>query len=323
MAGIKAILMLALFATSVAASAKIDYTVPDGFVGRISAVDYRYILERSLKRVAESDKIKKVEQGEIQLADGKIVNMHNLLHRCIAADKKEWNGLIDEHFKRLASIYKSPVDATNYQKIKKFLGYRVYPREAIDRYKAAGKMVIRKDLAGTYTVLMLDLPTTWASITRDNFKKWKISKSEAFKQADRNMSRKSLKVGSEPVKIKPDIDFKFSYVEDNDYAASFAIGGLRSGAIKPAAWGLVIAIPNNGFATWVKVSREKPVDFILFIQVFDKAIKKAFNENEKGISPEFYWYYKNKFTPIRTFYKNERLNVINPEGLSELMSEQK
>ena len=88
--------------------------------------------------------------------------------------------------------------------------------------------------------------------------------------------------------------------------------------------GSVVAIPNKGLVDICRISREKPLDFVKFIQLTKPIIEKSFQEHPQPISDQYFWYYKRKFTKIKILKEADgNINVISPFGLSELMTEQK
>jgi hypothetical protein len=89
-------------------------------------------------------------------------------------------------------------------------------------------------------------------------------------------------------------------------------------------WGSVVAIPNKGLVNICKVSKDKPVDFVKFIQQTKPIVEKSYNEHPQPISNQYFWYYKGLFTKIKTMTdKNGAINVFSPVGLTELMTKMK
>ncbi|MEK6155696.1 hypothetical protein WIW50_20740, partial [Flavobacteriaceae bacterium 3-367] len=88
-------------------------------------------------------------------------------------------------------------------------------------------------------------------------------------------------------------------------------------------WGSVVAIPNKGIVNICKVSKDEPLDFILFIQKFKPVVEQFYNQHPQPISANFYWYYNGQFTRINVIDSNGEINVISPMGLTELMTKKK
>jgi hypothetical protein len=79
-------------------------------------------------------------------------------------------------------------------------------------------------------------------------------------------------------------------------------------------------MPNKGLVNICKISKDKPVDFVKFIQRTKPLIEKSYQEHEQPISDQFFWYYKGQFTKIDVLTEaNGNINVISPSGLTALM----
>lgn len=83
-------------------------------------------------------------------------------------------------------------------------------------------------------------------------------------------------------------------------------------------------MPNKGLVDICKISRDKPVDFVKFIQMTKPLIEKSYQDHEQPIADQFFWYYKGKFTKINVLTDaNGSVNVTSPPGMAELMTERK
>jgi hypothetical protein len=86
-------------------------------------------------------------------------------------------------------------------------------------------------------------------------------------------------------------------------------------------WGCAIAIPNKGLVDLCRISRDKPVDFVKFIQLTKAFIEKSYTGHPQPISNQYFWYYKGKFTRINVSTAPDgHINVLSPNGLTELMT---
>jgi hypothetical protein len=116
----------------------------------------------------------------------------------------------------------------------------------------------------------------------------------------------------------------FIFLGNEDYAASFVLDLANNSPEFVGSLGSVIAIPNKGLVNICAISKEKPLDFVNFIQFFKKPVEKFYAQHQQSISKDFFWYYKGKFTKINVLEDNNgNVNVISPMGLTALMSEKK
>jgi hypothetical protein len=279
--------------------------------------------------VAKRYSIDYVKDGTIFLIQGqemKAMNLHNLIGKCVAVkDKSKWNIIIQGHFNNLFSSIdeEKKIDPKNYETIKKYLSLRIYPVETIRQRGGISSLVARKDLEGTYTLLMLDLPGAFRAVQIQVFSLWGKDTSEVFKIAQENVNKHQIK----KVTQKFDIDgtsVEISFLGNEDYAASYALDLINNSPELVGEWGSVIAMPNKGIVDICKVSRDKPIDFVKFIQRIKPSIEQSYHEHEQPISDQFFWYYQEHFTRINIITQADgNINVISPFGLSSLMTEKR
>ena len=308
---------------------KIDYNIPEGYGNDISKDDYKMLVNIAVPIVAKRDSINYVKDGTIFLIQGqemKAMNLHNLIGKCVAVkDKSKWNNVIQGHFDNLFSSIdeEKKIDPKNYETIKKYLSLRIYPVETVRQRGGISSLVARKDLEGTYTLLMLDLPGAFRAVQIQVFSLWGKDTSEVFKIAQENVNKQQIK----KVTRKFDIDgtsVEISFLGNEDYAASYALDLVNNSPEFVGEWGSAIAMPNKGVVDICKISRDKPVDFVKFIQRIKPTIEQSYHEHEQPISDQFFWYYQGHFTRINIITQADgNINVISPSGLSSLMTEKR
>ena len=325
------IIALLIFLTSQMPSfgQKIDYSIPEGYGNDISKDDYKILVDIAVPIVAKRYSIDYVKDGTIFLIQGqemKAMNLHNLIGKCVAVkDKSKWNIVIQGHFDNLFSSIdeEKKIDPKNYETIKKYLSLRIYPVETVRQRGGISTLVARKDLEGTYTLLMLDLPGAFRAVQIQVFSLWGKDTSEVFKIAQENVNKQQIK----KVTQKFDIDgasVEISFLSNEDYAASYALDLVNNSPELVGEWGSAIAMPNKGIVDICKISRDKPVDFVKFIQRIQPTIEQSYHQHEQPISDQFFWYYQGHFTRINVITQADRsINVISPFGLSSLMTEKR
>ena len=320
--------MLALMLTFTVASfgQKITYNIPEGYENDISKTDYKKIVDIAVPVVAKRYSIDFVKDGAIQLKEGQemqILNLHNLIGKCVAVkDKSQWDKVIQGHFENLFSSIdeQKKIDPTDYQSVKKYLSLRIYPEEYINQRGGISSLISRKDLEGTYTLLMLDLPGAFTPVQKEMFSFWKLDTPVVFKVAQENINKQQI----EKVTQSFDTDggkIEISFLGNEDYAASYALDLMNNSPEFVGEWGSVVAMPNKGLVDICKVSKDKPLDFVKFIQQSKQLVEEYYQQHEQPISDQFFWYYKGRFTRIMVLTEaNGNINVISPFGLAEIMT---
>jgi len=316
---------LILIASLNLSAQKINYSIPDGYENEISKKDYKYLVNESVKAVSKNYKITSIKSGVIELEKGQdysIVNLHNLILNCSQIDKENWSEFINSHFQ---SMYESmekqkQLDPNKFETLVDYLSIRIYPENYVTQNGGTDKLISKKQLDGTISLLVLDLPSTFASVQKEMFDLWNKPIDEVFDIAQKNINRQEFTKATEYFDVNGQ-KIEVNFIENEDYGASLALDLISNVPEFVGEWGSVIAIPNKGIVDICKITKDKPLDFILFIQQFKPVVEKFFNQHPQRISRDFYWYYNNKFTKINISKNNGEFNVISPIGLTELMTE--
>jgi hypothetical protein len=308
---------------------KINYNIPDGYEKDISKDDYKKVVDISVPIISKRYAIDFVKDGTVQLKAGQdmqALNLHNLIGKCVVVkDKSQWDKIIQEHFDNMFSSIdeQKKIDPENYETIKKYLSIRIYPKETVTQRGSTASLVAKTDVEGTYTLLMLDLPGAFTPVQKQIFDLWEKDTSEVFKIAQQNINKQQVK----KITQKFDIDgtnVEMTFLGNEDYAASYALDLITNSPDLVGEWGSVVALPNKGLVDICKISKDKPLDFIKFIQRTKPLIEKSYNEHPQQISDQYFWYYKGKFTRINVLTDTKgSINVISPFGLTALMTEKK
>ncbi|POS00610.1 hypothetical protein Q361_1451 [Flavobacterium croceum DSM 17960] len=306
---------------------KIDYSFPEGYENEISKKDYTDLVNESVKAISKNYKVVSVEKGVIELEKGQdynILNLHNLILKCSEVGKEKWISLINSHFD---SMYESmekqkQLDQNKFETLIDYLTIRIYQESFVIQNGGIDNLIAKKDLDGTFSVLMLDLPSAFTPIKKDMFNLWNKKSDEVFNIAQKNVNKQEFTKGTETIDAdgqKIDI----SFIENENYGASIALDLKNNAPEFIGELGSVIAIPNKGIVNIFKISKNKPLDFMLFIQKCKPIVENFFNQHPQPISKDFYWYYSGKFTKINIAEKNGEFIVIAPIGLTELMAVKK
>lgn len=307
----------------------VTYDIPAGLETSISQEDYHFLVDTSIAVVEERYRIDSVKGGTIRLAAGqdlRAFNLDNLILKCAAVkDRTAWPAIIRDHFHTIyASVdAQRKIDLSNYDAVRKYLSIRIYSDEAVGRHGGPGALVSRVDLEGTHTVLMLDLPGAFTAVQRKDYDHWKKGLDEVFRVAQDNVDSQQVEKITKMTDVGGD-SIAVSILGSDDYAASYALDLARNSPDLVGDWGCAISLPNRSLVALCRISHDKPVDFIKFIQLTKDYLEQAFQQHPQRISDRFFWYYQGKFTPIRVETQGDgNINVVAPFELAELMSKKK
>lgn len=305
----------------------IDYSFPEGYENEISKKEYKYLVNESIKAITRNYKIASITEGVVTLEEGQdysVVNLHNLILKCSEIDKEKWSELINSHFD---SMYESvekqkELDPKKFETLVDYFSIRIYQESFVKQNGGTDNLIVKKHLDGTLSLLMLDLPSTFSPIQKDMFDLWNKTADEVFEIAQKNVNKQEFTKATETIEISGE-KIEVSFIENEDYGASIALDLKNNVPEFIGEWGSVIAIPNKGIVDICKVSKERPLDFVLFIQKFKSIVEQFYNQHPQPISTDFYWYYDGQFTKINVIDNNGEINVVSPLGLTELMTEKK
>ncbi len=321
-------LLLNIFFCSSVYSQPIDYNVPPGYKKIIKKNEYKKIIDIAVPIVAGRYTIENIREGAIYLKESQelqVIGLAEIILKCKeASDQQKWTLIIEQHLNSLFSAIdqKKNLDINQFETVRQYLSIRIYPAEMIDRRGGPENLVVRSDLEGTYTLLMLDLQSAFTPVQQSVFLLWNKNIDDVFKVAQENINRMQINKEVREVKAgKTKVEAIF--IENEDYAASYALDLLNNSPEYVGDWGSVVAMPNKGIVNICRITKEKPMDFVPYIQLFKKLVREFYDNHQQPVSNQFYWYYKGRFTLIQV---NEdaggNVTVLAPFGLTELMTKE-
>jgi len=152
------------------------------------------------------------------------------------------------------------------------------------------------------------------------FNLWGKDSLEVFQAALANVNKQKIEKVTKTFKVDG-ADIELTLLGNEDYAGSYALDLMNNSPELVGEWGCAVAIPNKGLVDLCRISRDKPVDFVKFIQLTMPFIEKSYSEHPQPISNQYFWYYKGKFTRINvTTGPDGNINVLSPYGLTELIT---
>jgi len=307
----------------------IIYSLPGRFDKEISQQDYKTIADMSMAAVAKRYKIDSLNNGTIILSpkqDMFAFNLDNLILKCNAeSDHSKWPVIIDGHFNMLFNSIdaKKSINSQSYDSIRSNLSIRIYPNSTIEQRGGATNFISRTDLEGTTTLLMLDLPDAFTPVSKKDFDFWHKTIDDVFKEAITNVDKQKIDKVTKVFSVDG-VQIEFNFLENEDYAASYALDLSNNSPELVGEWGSVVVIPNKGLVSVCKISKDKPVDFVKYIERIKPLTDKSYTQHPSPVSREFYWYYQGKFTLIAVKTDDKgNINITAPVGLSALFAEKK
>jgi hypothetical protein len=238
----------------------------------------------------------------------------NLAQVCNQLPAEKWPQRIADHFDALAAAArdheKFNVREAEFDQVKEMLAVRIGDEGSLP----TDKLLFRRDLPGTISYLVFDLPHSVESVPPELPEKWGRSVDELFALGLANV-KKSAHPSIEQVEINEGASFT-AYTGDSFFTASFALLlDELDGATGPH--GTLVAIPHRHM---LLVHRIDNADAIFAVQHLGVL---AYNLDEQGpgsISPNLFWYRDGKFLNLPFQIEGDTFNFRPPEEFMKMLN---
>ena len=238
----------------------------------------------------------------------------NLAQVCNQVPDEQWPQRIADHFDALAAAAKDHekfnVREAAFEQVKEMLAVRIGDKESLP----LDKMLFRRDLPGTISYLVFDLPNSVESVPPELPQKWGKDVDELFALALANVKR-SANPSVEEVEIQPGITFT-AYSGDSFFTASFALmlNDLQ-GATGPH--GALVAIPHRHMLLFHRIDNADAIFAVQHLGVL------AINLDEQGpgsISPRLYWHRDGQFVDLPFRIEGDTFNFRPPDEFMKMLN---
>ena len=236
----------------------------------------------------------RIEDGLIRTSDGGELGLLNLAQQCFGAPGDDWPKIIEGHFdslfRSLAKREAIEAEMKSFEKVSGLLAARLWPEDTLD---SLGKVLVyRRDIPGTVTVLVLDLPDRVQTISPDMVAAWGRAEEELFTLALDNVR---CNMSYDPQEFDLDEGIKLRALLGNSfYVASRALL-LEDHPELAGSHGTLIGLPHR------HALLAFPIDDIGVLQAVQRMLPMVsgmFREGPGSVSPRLYWYHGGQFTDL-------------------------
>ena len=274
----------------------IDYTPPAGQEGALTAARYRLLVDEAVRVVAQRYPVDRVERGVIHLAGGgasdSVVNLHNVV--AAVADLDDEGALLDAvhaHVNALhhAAAARARLEGADFATARGRLVARVYPAAGLAAYADGAALVLREHLPGTTTLLTLDVEGAFTSVARDRLAAWGVSADEAFAAAHANAAGADVEVARTAVDLGAGPQDLY-LVQDENYAASFALALAAHAPVALGEHGALVAVPSRALAVVLPLAATAPKDVAeRFAGATRRLVAETYRRHPYAISEDLFW----------------------------------
>nr|WKN39318.1 hypothetical protein K4G66_11515 [Tunicatimonas sp. TK19036] len=302
-------------------SQKIDQTLPEGITNYIDQAQYHRLLSLTLEQLEEFD-VLEVNEGQIkvQLSEQPYTfSMLSLIQQCAELEPAAKEEFIREYFHTFINAYYDQIAlaSADFSTVKQYLTLRLYPKEFFQESER-DKWVIRTDLDGTVTCAMLNLPTAFATVKREQLEQWGVDDTEVFHWAQENAKKRSYEVHHKQL----DDSTELVAIAGGDYTSGAA---FRLEEVIPESisrYGAIVAIPHQNMILLHNLKEDEHLSYKTFIEYTYMFVLEQYQQHKAPVSPDFYWYYQGKFTRILMGEDTEgQLQIVPPVALNQFSEE--
>lgn len=277
----------------------------------VKAID-RYLSKRNISyQIGDG-----ILETEPQMFGNKQLGLVNVAQVC-KLNNTEFNEIVEEHFENLAkgfqfdTEFKNNID--NYEKVKDYLGVRIYPLsypQTVGIENTMGK-VMADDL---YATLIFDTPFSVSTIKPQQAEKWGETDDDLFTWGVTNMKRKY------PIEV---IQQSFGGFDiwiasaDHFYSANIILDHTQMEELS-GPHGSLVGIPHRHAALIYPIKNLKVTEAVSPII---QTVNGMYNEGPGSISTGLYWYKNKDLTEIPYNIEEGKLQIIPPDAFVEMLND--
>lgn len=275
------------------------------------------------ERLAATGHASAVENGYVVIR-GETCGLTNLAQVCTATPQDDWASRIAEHFDALDRAAAESVDweerKEDYDWVAPQLRVRLQPAEFDradgTRASIAEMAVVRADLPGIPTVLVVDRPSAVVTVAGEMPAIWRRASGELFDTALANVAAR-CSVNIESVEIDPESGMRVFVLEGDDFFVS-------SHALRIDAWpqlvgihGTLLGVPNRH--SLVAFPIETP-DVMSAIPAIAWMTHQAHEAGPGSISPNIFWRTRDgRYAVLVVEIRDEAMHLTTSDEFKQLL----
>jgi hypothetical protein len=197
----------------------------------------------------------------------------------------------------------------NFDEAEKYLAFRIHHQDFVNSFKE-GDIIFRKDLEGTVTVLVLDLPDSVEVLMHTGITKWNKSPEELFVIAIKNLKEKYTSRDVERLENK-----LLNITGEDIFITSETLYFERNKECI-GNFGAIFCLPNK--ETLRAFALNSDLDIEVGLQMMIPFAEETFDRSEDKITRNIFWHFEGKNELIYTYYGLNRLKYILPADLADM-----
>jgi hypothetical protein len=227
-----------------------------------------------------------VRDGGIVLSDDTSLGLDSLAVECAAAGQSQWGRLISEHVRAVLAATELHEErqqlAQSLENVRERLVLRLYPE---DYFPAGMTPVIRRDIPGLVTALMLDWEESAAAVRTELADAWGVERDELFRVALENVRR--LEKGNAPTRLVEDEEGGLHMLEGRGIYASGLALALEDYPELTGAHGSIVGVPERTVLLAIPINH---IGFVKGIGQLIRLVLHGSSEASYPVSRQVWWH---------------------------------
>lgn len=296
-------------------------TSPPAWANFLSPPQYRRFLELVCAHFEKEQRTYTLGDGVVHLEQplggAHQLGLLNLAQNCALNDEKEWPDIIESHFRIMAKSHQEHQVLHDrlgaFDKIADLLSVRLWPDSYL-RELGKDKILHRRDVPGTITALVFDLPSSVRNVTPQESQAWGKTIEELFELGLANLRENCIPDVTEQNLGEGVTITLFS--DESFFVASHALLLEEHGECL-GTFGALVGIPHR------HVLLVYPVNDLQVLPAIHRLIPIIHGMEREGpgsLSRGLFWYREGQFTDLPYELEKRVLRFSPPEEFVEMMN---
>ncbi|MGC1375849.1 MAG: hypothetical protein WA821_06500 [Anaerolineales bacterium] len=241
------------------------------------------------------------------------MDLRNLAQVCHQHNKNQWERIVDAHFQQLEKIKNTALEknTASFADNIDALAIRLYPDGTL-KNAGSDNIFYRKDLYGTISTLVLDLPDSIMAVTPKMVNSWGKNSDELFSLGYQNVV-KLCKPDIVEIVLAGDIKTLMISKSDNYLTATYILL-LENFPKCTGAFGALVSVPLRDIVVCYPFENSQNMDRAM--RVLADTTLDVYKAGPGSVSPYLYWYYEGKFETI--YYDEGKRKLTLPPELARV-----
>lgn len=197
-----------------------------------------------------------------------------------------------------------------FEKAYPYLAVRIYPAEIIHAFQEED-LIVRYDIEGLPSILVLDLPDSVECVLRSDIASWEKSDEELFEIGLKNLREKYKREWERG-------PHHFLQITENDNFVTTEALLLERNKACMGAFGCIFSLPERDLLLCAPISSD--IDLEVCLQRMIPLCNELYDAaGELKLSDQIFWHYQNQNQKLYTIYSTGRLKYVLPQELEELV----